>query len=536
MPWHDEEGGVVGTLGISRDITQSKRAEEALQQSEATYRSLVEHAVFGIYRSTLDGRMVAANPALVEMLGYGSEEELRAQDMKRNIYADPEERERLIARYRDAERYEGVETEWKRKNGTSITVRLSGRPVRGPDRTLDGFEMVVEDLTERRALEAQLRQAQKMEAIGQLAGGVAHDFNNLLTAVLTSCDLLGAELPEDSPLRDDVDAICSAGQRGAELTRKLLAFSRKQPLELRTVSLATVANDFLAMGRRVVPEDVNVAVHVDAPDTTAHADSGALEQILMNLVTNARDATPAGGRILIEVGRRALDEEHRRVYGWGRPGEYVTLTVSDTGSGMDAVTQRRIFEPFFTTKPVGQGTGLGMAMVYGLVKQHEGYVHVYSEVGQGTAVRVYLPAVTGQGAEPARPARLEMRGGSETILLVEDDADVRRAATRVLEKFGYTVLTAADGYEALAVLEKREAPPDLIVSDVVMPRISGPHLVSKLREGGMVPRVLFTSGYTARDVVERAQLEPGVPFLAKPWTVTDLLRKVRQVLDGPAVS
>ncbi len=254
----------------------------------------------------------------------------------------------------------------------------------------------------------------------------------------------------------------------------------------------------------------------------------------MNLVTNARDATPSGGKIVIEVGRRALDEEHRKTYGWGDPGDYITLAVIDTGCGMDAATQQRIFEPFFTTKPVGQGTGLGMAMVYGLVKQHGGFIHVYSEVGQGTTVRVYFPAMAGPDAGPARVTPPGIRGGSETILLVEDDASVRRAATRVLEKFGYTVLKAGDGYEALDILEKCPAPPDLIVSDVVMPRISGPHLLSKLREAGPVPRLLFTSGYTARDVAERAQLDPGLPFLAKPWTVTDLLRKVREVLDSPA--
>ena len=513
-----------------------ERAEKALQQSEARYRSLVEHAVYGIYRSTLEGQFVAANPALVEMLGYDAEEELLARDMARDIYADPGERQRLIEQYHDAERIDGVDVVWKRKDGTPIVVRLSGRPVRRADGSVEGFGMLVEDVTERRRLEEQLRQAQKMEAVGQLAGGVAHDFNNLLTAVIASCDLLGAELPADSQYAEDLKTICTAAEHGAELTKKLLAFSRRQPLELRKVSLATVANDFLPMARRVVSEDVELAVRVDAPETTARADAGAIEQILMNLVTNARDATPAGGRILIEVGRRALDDEHRRIHGWGRPGEYVTLSVSDTGSGMDAATQRRVFEPFFTTKPVGQGTGLGMSMVYGLVKQQEGFVHVYSEVGHGTTVRVYLPVVAGPGKQLAGPAPPELRGGSETVLLVEDDASVRSAATRVLEKFGYTVLTAVDGYDALEILEKRAAPPDLIVSDVVMPRVSGPHLVSKLREAGPVPKLLFTSGYTARDVVERAQLDPGLPFLAKPWTVTDLIRKVREVLDsgGPS--
>jgi PAS domain S-box-containing protein len=534
VPLRDEAGNIVGTCGISRDVTERKRAEEALASSEAKFRSLVEGAVHGIFRSTPEGRLVSANPALVEMLGYPSEDLLLAHDLVRRIYVHREEGEQLIAQYRDAQRIDGVDALWQRQDGTPIMVRLSGRPVRRPDGSVEGFDMLVEDVTERHRLEEQLRQAQKIEAIGQLAGGVAHDFNNLLTAITASCDLLSSELPPDSTYADDLKTIRTAAERGAELTKRLLAFSRRQPLMLRNVSLAAVADGFLPIARRAVSEDIELAVRVDAGDTTVNADANAVEQILMNLVTNARDATPAGGQIVIEVGRRVLDEVHRQTYGWGEPGEYVTLTVGDTGHGMDAATQQRIFEPFFTTKPVDQGTGLGMAVVYGLVKQHDGFVQVYSEVGQGTTVRIYLPAVAGLGEHLAPAAPPVVRGGSETILLVEDDVSVRHAATRVLERFGYTVLTAADGQEALDLLPRRASPPDLIVCDVVMPHVSGPHLLSKLREAGPVPRLLFTSGYTARDVVGRAQLEPGLPFLAKPWTVTDLLRKVREVLDSPA--
>jgi two-component system, cell cycle sensor histidine kinase and response regulator CckA len=385
----------------------------------------------------------------------------------------------------------------------------------------------------RQVLEAQLRQAQKMEAVGQLAGGVAHDFNNLLTAVLASGDLLRSALPADSPLAEDADAISRAARRGAELTQKLLAFSRRQPLELRTLSLGAVAEAFTRMARRVVPEDVEVALQVEAAEATIRADQGAVEQILMNLVTNARDAMPTGGKLRIEIGRRTLDQEHREAYGWGEPGEYVTLVVSDTGVGMDAETQRHIFEPFFTSKPTGQGTGLGMSTVYGLVKQQQGFVHVYSEVGHGTTVRVYFPAIHGEVAEIAEPAVPDIHGGTETILLVEDNEAVRRAATRVLERFGYHVLTATDGSKALEIMTSGVPAPDLIISDVVMPGISGPQFLAQLREAGPVPKFLFTSGYTERDVHERTRLEPSMPFLAKPWTVSELLRKVRGVLDGP---
>ena len=508
-----------------------KRSTEALRASETKYRSLVEHAALGISRTTFEGRFVAVNPALVKMLGFDSEAELLALDLAPDLYVNPEDRRRLVAQYRDAEHVEGVEVEWKRKDGKPITVRLSGRPMR--DETFAGFEMMIEDVTARRVLEAQFRQSQKMEAIGQLAGGVAHDFNNLLTAVLASGDLLRSALPADSPLSEDADAISRAARHGAELTQKLLAFSRRQPLEIRTLSLGAVAEAFTRMARRVVPEDVEVVLRVAAPDGTIRADQGAVEQILMNLVTNARDAMPTGGKLLIEIGRGTLDQEHREAYGWGEPGEYVTLVVSDTGVGMDAETLRHIFEPFFTSKPTGQGTGLGMSTVYGLVKQQNGFVHVYSEPGRGTTVRVYFPVFHGEAAAIVEQETPAVRGGSETIFLVEDNEAVRRAAKRVLAKFGYQVLTASDGAEALQVMASGGPAPDLIISDVVMPGTSGPELLARLREAGPVPKFLFTSGYTERDVHERTKLDPHIPFLAKPWTVNDLLRKVREVLDTP---
>ncbi len=384
-----------------------------------------------------------------------------------------------------------------------------------------------------RESEAQLRQAQKMEAVSQLAGGLAHDLNNLLTAVLASGDLLDLELAADSPLRPDVDTIGRAARRAGELTRKLLAFSRQHPLEVRRLSLATLARDFVHMVRRVVPEDVAVEVLVDPAETTIEADAGAIEQILMNLVTNARDAMPGGGRLAIEVRRVALDDEHCRVHGWGTPGDYAMLAVSDTGVGMDAETRQHVFEPFFTTKPPGAGTGLGMSVVYGLVKQHAGFVSVESEPGQGTTVRVYVPALAGEVVHAQRPGTPAVPGGTETILLVEDDEALRSATLRALRKSGYTVVPAVDGHEALTILDGLKAPPDLILSDVVMPRVSGPLLLSTLREAGPPPRMLFMSAYTSEELVERKKLEPGLPFLAKPWTLTDLLHKVREVLDAP---
>jgi PAS domain S-box-containing protein len=527
----DYHGGKA-VLAVMRDMTQRKRAEEALRQSETALREFVDNAVFGISRSTADGTVVAANRALARILGYQSAEELVGLNVGTAFYRRPEDREAMVERMQRSDRFEDLEAEFRHKDGSPLTVHLSGRTVRGPDGGVQGYEVIIEDITERRILEAQLRQAQKMEAVGQLAGGVAHDFNNLLTTILASSELLASGLPPKAPLQEDVEMIQQAARRASELTRDLLAFSRRQTLELQAVPLGGLVADFARLARRIVPEDVEVTAHVEAPGAVVRADPGAIEQILMNLVTNSRDAMPRGGTLQLAVGYGVLDEDHCRSQGWGTPGRYVMLTVADTGSGMDEQTQQHVFEPFFTTKPVGQGTGLGMAMVYGLVKQHGGFIGVFSKPGLGTTVRIYFPEITAAASSKHAAAAGEIRGGKETILLVEDDTTLRRTAKRVLEKFGYAVVTATDGFNALNIIETLPTPPDLVISDVVMPHTSGPQLLSALRDTGAAPRVLLTSGYAARDVKERALLEGGTPFLAKPWTIAELLRKVREVLDA----
>ena len=509
---------------------QRKRTEEALKEREQRLQSLFAGIDDALFVHDTEGRILDCNEAACRRLGYTRDELLtmRTSDIDAPEFAagfgrrlaEQLEKQRVV--------FEGVHIA---KDGRRIPVDVNSSLIDYYGRK--AVLAVMRDMTEHRALEAQLRQAQKMEAVGQLAGGVAHDFNNLLTTILASSELLAAGLPPGTPHRDDVDVIHQAAVRAAELTRDLLAFSRQQPLELQALPLGGLVTDFARLARRIVPEDVEVAVQVDTPGPVVRADPGAIEQILMNLVTNARDAMPAGGTLRLVVGHGALDQEYCRAHGWGTPGEYVLLTVADTGAGMDATTQQHIFEPFFTTKPVGQGTGLGMAMVYGLVKQHGGFINVYSEPGLGTTVRIYFPvADEAGGAARAAPAA-EIREGRETILLVEDDATLRRTAKRVLEKFGYTVITATDGFDALNQIQSRPTPADLIISDVVMPHTSGPQLLTALRDAGAAPRMLFTSGYAARDVQERATLDSGVPFLPKPWTIAELLRKVREVLDAP---
>ena len=544
VPMLGPDGSLEGYRGVDRDITERVKADEALRRSEVRLSQAQAIAHLGIWELGLaDAADVDRNPLwwsdeTYRIFGYrpgsvGVTNELFFSAVH------PDDVARVRAAVAEALKsgtaYQ-VDHRIRRPDGSQRVVREQAsieRDARGAPVRMTG---TVLDVTEQRRLEDQLRQAQKMEAVGQLAGGVAHDFNNLLTTVLASHELLATLLPADGPHREDLEMIRQAAGRAAELTRSLLAFSRQQALEPRAVSLEALLANFVRLARRVVPEDVEVSVQVDTPHSVIRADPVAVEQMLMNLVTNARDAMAGGGTLRLTVGRGRLDEEHLRTYGWGEPGEYVTMSVSDSGVGMDPATVQHIFEPFFTTKPVGQGTGLGMAMVYGLVKQHGGFISVYSEPGRGTTVRVYFPTVAEAAGEHRVEPPPKPRGGTETILLVEDDASLRRTATRVLEKHGYTVVTATDGQDALSVVRSRPAAPDLIISDVVMPRASGPQLLEALRAAGTEPRMLFTSGYTARDVHERSLLEHDVPFLAKPWTIDDLLRKVREVLDLPAAS
>jgi PAS domain S-box-containing protein len=513
---------------------ERSRAEEALRRSEGSYRALVEHAMYGIYRSTPAGRFEAVNPALVKMLRCGSEEEVLALDIARDVYVDPVVRERLIEQVRGADQIVGVEVEWKRQDGMPFTVRLSGRPVREGGEIV-AFEMIAEDVAERRALEDQLRHAQKMEAIGQLTGGIAHDFNNLLTVILANADMLERGLPkDDGELAEDLTDLRRAAQRGGDMVRKLLGYSRRGMIALRPLNIATVVADVLPTMRRILPENIEVRFLPRAADAMVQADEGALEQILFNLATNARDAMPDGGVLRVEVSHVLLHDEHNAVRGWGgTSGEYVHLLVSDTGQGMDEETKERIFDPFFTTKPTGLGTGLGMAMIYGLVKQQEGYVDVDSAVGEGTSVSLYFPLAADEAVgEAEAEADAGTQRGTETILLVEDEDAIRRAARRLLEKVGYTVLLAADGEEALEVFGRYEDNIDLVISDMVMPHVGGVELHDTLRDQGKSVRFLFTSGYVGGPDDE-GTLESSQPFLHKPWDVDELLLRVRGLLDRP---
>ncbi len=532
-PLRAADGRVTGCIGFAVDQTETKRTEQALRQSEAHYRALVEHAPVGIYQASVEGRFVTVNHALATMLGYETAEELLALDMGRDLYADPAIRQRLLERYATADQVVGEDVEWRRRDGSRITVRLSGRPVRDAGGHVECWEMVAEDVTEHLRLEAQLRTAQKMEALGLVTGGVAHDFNNLLTTILANSELIGSALPPTfGQIRSDLLEIQDAAARGREMVKKLLGFSRRERLTMQSVDLGTVVEEMVDVLRRLVPERIEVQAVVEPDLPPVLADAGAVQQILVALATNARDAIAEHGDVRVEVRRTHLDVAHVAEFGWGAPGDYVAIVVRDSGLGMDEGTRVRVFEPFFTTKPLGSGAGLGLSMVYGLMKQQNGFVDVRSRPGEGTVVTLYMPVssrrVTPSATTPLPPGTARFSG---TVLVVEDEDPIRRVAQRVLERFGFTVLAAADGLEALHHFREHEAEIVLIITDVVMPRMGGRALFETLRGAGKTVPIIFTSGYAAREAMQAERLDPEMPYLAKPWTVDQLLDQVRTVLQ-----
>jgi len=523
-------------LREAKDRRARRDSEAALRVSEASYSALVEQAPLGIYRSTPAGRFVSANPALARILGYSTPQELLSLDMARDVYADADERRRLVEQDTYTNQvYEELEATWKKKDGTRIRVQLSVRASRTRDGQIEFYEAFVRDITNQRQLEAQLAQAQKMEAIGRLAGGVAHDFNNLLTVILSYSELLLEDLPADSADRDDVTQIRKAAQGASQLTRQLLAFSRQQVLQPKVVDLNASVSGIERLLARVLREDIKLRCTL-APDAgTIRVDPGQLEQVIMNLAVNARDAMPSGGMLTVETGNVDLDAAYLQAHPMAKPGRYVMLAVTDTGMGMDPATQARIFEPFFTTKDVGKGTGLGLATVQGIVQQSGGFIWVYSEPDHGTVFKIYLPRVDEPASREDAEAAEDVRG-SETILVVEDVPAVRAVTREMLKRYGYQVLEAADGMTALQVAADFKDPIHLLLTDVVMPDLNGRDLAESFRTSRPATRVLFMSGYTDDAVVRHGILQEGISYLQKPFTPASLAKKVRTVLGARSAS
>ena len=526
---------IVGRLLWTLLISLSQAQDEA-RRAEALRRSLVDDSPIGIFGSRADGSLVAVNPAMVAMLGYASEEEVLRLNLGRDVYADPSERARLLEIV-PQRGIINVESRWRRKDGSLLDVRLSGRRVQAAEPEVEQFNVIVEDVSDTRLLQEQLRHAQKMEAVGQLAGGVAHDFNNLLTAILGSASLLQESLPPGHPAREEADEIHKAGLRATELTRQLLAFGRKQALALRVVDLNRITAETGSLMKRLLGETIKLRTEL-APDLRpTRADPSQLEQVLVNLAVNARDAMPDGGTLTLRTAN-VLEREVPADAGLPPPqGDHVLISVTDDGTGMDAETLRRAFEPFFTTKPRGKGTGLGLATVYGIVRQSGGRIRARSEPGRGATFEIYLPSVA---AEPEvvrapEPERAPPRG-SERVLVVEDQAEVRRLTSKLLRAHGYEVLEASDGPEALRISGREPGAIHLLATDVIMPGMNGRQVALALEHSRPAMRVLYLSGYADESIVRHGVLEPGLTLLAKPFTAEALARTVREVLDAPGPS
>jgi PAS domain S-box-containing protein len=512
-----------------------RATQESLRRSESNFRSLVMNAPYGICSCNSLGILQDANPALVAMFGYSSAAELAGRHLG-SLYTDAHQWF-LTADYLSAgKEFDNLTTECIRKDGTPIVARISGRCL-ADDKRGNTYEVFMEDITETRHLEQQLRQAQKMEAIGRLAGGIAHDFNNLLMVISGYSEFLLERVGPDPRLRGPAHEIANATQRATSLTRQLLAFSRKQMLAPKMLDLNEVVTENLKMLTRMIGEDIDLVMVPSASLGAIRVDPGQVDQVIMNLAVNARDAMPDGGKLTIETANVSLDENFARTHAPLQPGEYVMLAISDTGMGMDLETQSRIFEPFFTTKGP-KGTGLGLSTVYGIVKQSGGYIFVQSQPQRGSSFRVYFPRVDSRDESAAVQESTglpRLQRGQETILLVEDEVNLRRLARQYLETQGYTVLEADDGAAALQIAAGHGGDIHLLLTDVVMPGMNGHELAVRVIAQRPDIRVLYMSGYTENAIVENGLLEAGINLLQKPFSLPALKDMVREILDSEPI-
>ncbi|HEX7124878.1 MAG TPA: response regulator [Thermodesulfobacteriota bacterium] len=518
---------------IEREIREAagrrerRRAEARLRASEARYRTLFESALDAIAVWAESRRLVDANRAYCDLVGTSRDDLLGEWHTPADAVA-PEDRERFEAALGELESTGALRGEFaiaSRDGGRRLVDVIGMRSAPGL------FLSIMRDITERRSLERQLQQAQRMESIGTLAGGVAHDFNNILTGISGFADLALMRLSPAHPLHGDLLQIRKQAEHAAVLTRQLLAFSRRQVLERRQVDLNRIIGEVEAFLRRVIGERIVVDIRTSDRVESAYVDPVQVEQVLMNLCVNARDAMPGGGRLVVESGSARLDADFCRVNAWARPGAYTFIRVTDTGIGMDEATMQSIFDPFFTTKGPGQGTGLGLATVYGIVKQHDGLIQVESEPGKGASFTVYFPVVEAKAERTPQRAAPPARGGHETILLAEDDDMVRELIVRTLEAAGYRVATAADGEQALEAFERHEDDVALAIVDAVMPKLGAREVYLELRARKPGLRFLVVSGYSVNAIDEQFVQENSLPFVQKPFSPSDLVRRVREILD-----
>lgn len=524
---------IESALEKKRTREEKEQAEEKLRKSEEKYRTLFEESQDAIFISAPDGKLLDINPAGVRLFGYATKEELLQLDLARDLYFNPQDRERFLQKLAQHGFVKNYELVLKRKNGEKVMVYEAATAIRDANGKIVAIRGIMRDMTEQKQLEEQLRQAQKMETIGTLAGGVAHDFNNLLTVILGNAEFgLQDSKPED-PVYQDFIRIERAATQARDLICQLLSFSRRQVLKPNLLNLNKTIEDLSKMLKRIIAENIKLKTELTAKLAPVWADPGQLQQVLMNLCVNARDAMPRGGQLILKSRNIEADNIRGLPSPLKKSGDFVQLTITDTGVGMDRATQARIFEPFFTTKEVGKGTGLGLSVVYGIVKQHGGHIEVTSETGGGTTFDLYFPAASQPAAFGQTVTQLELTlGGGETILLVEDDEAVRNVAVRILEMLGYSVLTAEDGMQAMTVFEQKAKDIDVVILDVVMPKVSGPDLYENLIAIQPNLPVIFATGYDVRTEIDElvGPAQAPVVVLQKPYNKDALGQKIREVL------
>ncbi len=530
-PLADMNGRVIAGIEAVREITARMQAEKLLRESEQKFRTLFEESKDVFYISTMEGKFLDINPAGVGLFGYASKEELLQADIGRDIYVNPQDRKRFVDFVHRTNYAKDYEVLMKRKNGEKLVVIITSTALHDQHGEVTGFRGVIRDVTEYKKLQQQLLQSQKMKAIGLLAGGIAHDFNNILTAISGYGNLLKKSLNGDGSAQEYLEQILEAASRASRLTYSILAFSRKQILKPEPVDLNEIIGRVEKFLAYLIGEDIVLKAVLHGADMTIMADSAQIEQVLINLATNARDAMPAGGSLVIETSVERLDEEHALAYGLRGPGSFAAVTVTDTGKGFDEETQERIFEPFFTTKEAGKGTGLGLSIVHGIIRQHGGHIMVESASGRGSKFKIYLPLVQAKPGKATAVKSEPATGGTATLLIAEDDGTVRVLLRRMLEGAGYRILEASTGEDAIRTYYQDSDRIELLILDVVMPDRNGKDVYDEIR--GMHPNIkaLFISGYTADIIHKKGIFDPALDFLRKPLSEEELLRKVHEILS-----